>query len=188
MHPLTRQSRHPLMVSLMVAITVICVWMILAGPGRHETLWHLPQGTYILLALVSVTGCISCLSATVQSDSWTATAFELCGEIILCAPLSVYLWAVITTAQFPDTDIVTALLAGTLVGLLVRAGIIVKDVYGVVRDGQAPPVGDLDLLTADKVNSVVDIVAATHGGGIEREVGALEIPTTEALTVSRHSK
>jgi hypothetical protein len=176
MHPLTRQSRHSMMVGSMLMIVIISIWQILAGEGRHETLWHLPHNTYVLLALVNVIGGIACLSATVQSDSWTASAFELAGEIILIGPLSVYLWSVITTAQFPDTDIVTALLAGFLAGLMGRVFLILKDVAAVVRDGQAPPVGDLDLLTADKVNSVADLVSATHGGGIERQVAALDVP------------
>jgi hypothetical protein len=184
-HPLTRQSRHPVMLGLMVMIVIISVWQILSGPGRHETLWSLPHGTYILLALVNVLGCISAISATIQSDAWTAAAFELCGALILCGPLSIYLWAVITTAQFPDTDIVTALLAGALIGLMGRAYLIIRDVIGVVSDGQAPPVGDLDLLTADKVNSVADLVSATHGGGIERQASALELP--DVPTPPRHA-
>lgn len=174
MHPLTRQSRHPMVVALLVCIMIVGVWQILTGEERHETLWHLPTGTYVFLALVNVVGCMAYVSATVQADAWTATAFELAGAIILCGPLSVYLWSVITTVQYPDTDVVTALLGGTLIGLLLRIWLIMRDVITVVREGLAPPVGDLDLLTADKVNAVADLVTAAHGGLIDEEAAVAE--------------
>lgn len=175
MHPLTRQSRHALMVGQMSTLALLAAWQILAGPQRTDTLWHLPQGSYLILALMMLIGTFSCLSATVQSDSWTATAFELFGEVILLGPLWVYFVSVIGTARYPDTDIVTPVLAGLLIGLIGRIISISRDVTGVVKEHLAPPVGDLDLMTADHVDSVAAVIADQHGtSSLKQEFDALE--------------
>ena len=174
MHPLTRQSRHSFVVGTMIAVAGLACWQILAGPNRTDTLWHLPTGSYLVLALVMLIGSFSLLSATVQSDSWTATAFELFGEIILLGPMGVYLASVVGTARYPDTDIVTALLVGAILGLTGRIYSIARDVAGVVRDHRSPPVGDLDLMTANHVDSVAAVIVDQHGTAMKQEVDALE--------------
>lgn len=151
------------MVGQMVGIALVGSWQILAGPGRTETLWHLPTGSYLVLALTMLLGVLSCLTATITADSWTGAAYELFGEMLLMGPLVIYFVSVLSTARYPDTDIVTALLGGLIVGLAWRIVNISIDAVGVVRSHRAPPVGDLDLLTADRVDSVATLVADQHG-------------------------
>lgn len=156
MRPLTRQVRHPTVIGQMVGIAAISCWQILSGsgsPDRYQTFWHVPGGSYLALALVTLVGCMAVVSATVQSDSWTAAAYELFGSIVLLAALGVDLWSILSTTPHPDTDLVTGMLAGLILGLLGRCVFIAKDVIIVVKGQRAPPVGDLDLLTAAKVDS-----------------------------------
>lgn len=174
MHPLTRQSRHSFVVGTMISIALLSCWQILAGPNRTDTLWHLPSGSYLVLALVMLIGAFSVLSATVQSDSWTATAFELFGEIILLGPMGVYLVSVIGTARYPDTDVVTALLIAVILGLVGRIYSVAKDVTEVVRAHRSPPVGDLDLMTANHVDSVAAVIADQHGTAMKQEIDVLD--------------
>lgn len=157
----------------MIGLVLLASWQILAGPERADTLWHLPTGSYLVLALVLLIGSMSCLSATVQSDSWTATAYEIFGELMVLGPLVVYFVSIVGTARYPDTDIVTMLLGGLILGLCGRILAIARDTYGVVREGLAPPVGDLDLQTAESVESVAAVVVEQHGSSIKEEVGQL---------------
>lgn len=169
MKPLPRQSRHPVVVGTMSCVAALSAWQIVSGPTHFETAWHLPGGSYEVLSLFLLIGALSCLSATVQSDSWTAAAFELLGSIMLLGPLVIYYWAVASTAMYPDTDIVSALLAGLIIGLTVRILTIFREAVSIMRERRAPPVGDLDLLTADHVDGVASLVAEQQiigsGGG-----------------------
>lgn len=162
MRPLTRQSRHPVMVCQMLSILAIACWQLLGGLGRHETVWHIPPGAYMAVALVTLVGCIACLSAVVQSDSWTAAAYELAGCTILVTVLGIDLWFIVSTTPYPSTDLVTALTSGLLAGLAIRVIQISKDVILVVKEQRAPPVGDLDLLAAGKVDSAMALALEPH--------------------------
>lgn len=163
MKPLTRQSRHPLMVSQCIALAAISGWQVVAGPARHESLWHVPEGTYLQLALATLVGAVACMVAMVVLDAWTAAAFEMFGSLLLSCTAFVYLVSTWNNSTYPDTDIVTALLAGLLSGLVLRIVSLGRDVWAVSKDRKAPPVGDLDLLVSDEVDSVAALVVATHG-------------------------
>lgn len=180
MHPLTRQTRHPVVVGQMLGVGVISAWQILSGPERHLAVWHVPDGSYLALGLVALLGCLANLVAALQADSWTAGAFELTGSTMLSAVLGVDLWSVITTTHFPDTDIVTGLISGLLLGLFCRIALLIKDAISVVKDQRAPPVGDLDLLAATRVDSATEIVVGMQSIGAH----AAELKAVEA----KHAK
>lgn len=165
MRPLTRQSRHPVMIAQMLGVAIIAAWQILSGPERHVTLWHVPIGSYLPLALVALVGCLANLTAAMMSDSWTAGAFEIFGSVLVASVLGVDLWSVLTTTLYPDTDIVAGLLAGLLAGLVIRILSVSKDVILVVKDQRAPPIGDLDLMAADRVDSATALVLGSTAMG-----------------------
>jgi hypothetical protein len=162
MRPLTRQSRHAALLGQMVGLLIVSAWQILSGVERHETMWHTPTGSYLPLALSTLLGCMMMIAAALQADAWTAAAFEACGSIVLSVVLGIDLWSVVTTTPFPDTDIVAGLLGGLMVGLLFRIGILAKDIVLVVKDQRAPPVGDLDLLAVQKVDSATALVVGSE--------------------------
>jgi len=168
MRPLTRQSCHPVMLGQMVMLALVSAWQLLGHAEHPSTFWHVPSGSYLPLALVVLLGCISCIVATIQSDSWTAASFELFGAVLLVVALGVDLAAVIDTGT-PKNDIVTGLLAGAVVGLAIRIVQVCQDVSLIVKARGAPPVGDLDLMAAGKVDSVTALVVGSHGAEIAVE-------------------
>jgi uncharacterized membrane protein YkvI len=160
----------------MLGMAIISMWQLLSGPERHQTLWHVPNGSYLALALVGLLGCLSSLAAALQADSWTAAAFELFGALLLAAVLGVDLWSIVTTTHYPDTDLVAGLVGGFLLGLIARIFLISKDAILVVKDQRAPPVGDLDLLAAGRVDSATALVVGSQSIGAH----AAELKAVEA--------
>jgi hypothetical protein len=154
------------MVGQMLGVAAISAWQMLSGPERHLTVWHAPAGSYLGLALVTLLGCLSVLAAAVQADSWTAGAFELFGSVLLVTVLGIDLWSIITTTPYPDTDLVAGLVGGLLAGILCRIVLLSKDAILVVKDQRAPPVGDLDLMAASRVDSATALVVGSETLGV----------------------
>jgi hypothetical protein len=139
------------------------------------TFWHVPTGSYLALALVALIGALANLAAAVSSDSWTAGGFELFGSTLLCTVLGIDVYSVITTTRYPDTDVVAGLLTGLAMGLLFRVCMIARDAFVVVKDQRAPPVGDLDLLVAGRMDSATAVaIGAESLGAHAAELKAAE--------------
>lgn len=81
------------------------------------------------------------------------------------AALGIDLYSIIATTPYPDTDIVTGLMAGLLIGVLCRIATITKDAVFVVKERRAPPVGDLDLMAVGRVDSATALVVGSESLG-----------------------
>lgn len=180
MRPLTRQSRHPGVLGQMLGIAIIAAWQMLSGPERHQTIWHVPNGSYLSLALVALIGALALLASALQADSWTGAAFEIFGSVLLVTVLGIDFWSIMTTTPYPDTDLVTGLVGGLVLGLIGRIVLIAKDAIIVVKDQRAPPVGDLDLLAAGRMDSATQLVVGSQAIGSH----AAELKAVEA----KHAK
>jgi hypothetical protein len=179
MRPLIRQSWHPVMACQMLTLAAISCWQLLGGLSRHETTWHVPSNVYMAMALVTLLGCVGCLSATVQSDSWTAAAYELTGCITLVTVLGIDLWFILTTNPYPGSDLVTGLTAGLWAGLVWRSISITKDAIMIVKEQRSPPVGDLDLLAVGQVDSATALAMGPHIAQVASAAKAIAIEKSD---------